>query len=414
MRAASVLGLLLLSPLAACNSRALPPSPTPVVAVVGSVPAPAAGQGLPLPPPIADAPKRPGLRWINSEGGGAGYLPVGDGDEIDDRARSFFMVGDVRGVKSVTGDHPRAALSIDADQICALTPSLVAVRARISLSISVGKPITAPGADCLKAVHPPALSFAAESRGPLSPVMTAILTRLDDCEAIGVEYAGDDIPRLLGDRASSADGRSLRSVTLTQSQISAEGIQALAKRKNLRAIGLRGMTSPKAGGIAGGSGLGALADLPDLERLDLSYGPVTDDDLAAFSSAKALRWLMLESTGIGDAGVARFAGSPDLEHIDVNFTNVGDVGLEALAGLRHVRTISLVRTSVTDRGAAALARMKSLREVRLDLTKVTDTGVEALLTLPDLGRLSVPQSVSVTAIEKWKRSHPKVRVDRYP
>ena len=243
--------------------------------------------------------------------------------------------------------------------------------------------------------------------------MTALLSRLDDCEALGVEYAGDDIARLLGDRASSPDSRSLRSITLAQSQLSADGIRALTKRKKLRAIGLRAMSSPKAAGMAVGSGLSALADLPELERLDLSYGPVTDDDLAAFSSAKALRWLMLESTKVGNAGLAHFAGSPDLEHIDANLTNVGDAALEALAALRYVRVISLVQTSVSDRGAAALARMKSLREIRLGATKVTDTGVEALLTLPELRRLSVPQTVSVAAIEKWKRTHPKVQIDRF-
>ena len=316
---------------------------------------------------VAISSADPALRWINTEGGGAGWLPRAEKDEP--QANSFMMVDGERGVRSVLAEQKRAAIALDADALCGVVPLLAAARDRISLDISLMKPITPAVVGCLRAVHPPAFSFTSTDRsdGALAEVERSLLTQLQDCEALGVHHAGNPAALLLGERAASPDGAALRSLSLPGSSLGADGIDALAKRRNLRAVALRGMGSPTSSKEKPGqTGLEALAKLPDLERLDLSYTAISDAELAAFANAKALRWLMLESTNIGDAGIARLAGLRTLEYLN------------------------------------------------LSATKVTEAGLEAMVALPSLRALAVPSAVAVAAVARWRKEHPLLHIDHYP
>jgi hypothetical protein len=379
-----------------------PPAPKPDVVSIAraSASAPLAEPPKPEPPPEPLAP----LGWTNTEGGGAGFLPVGG-------SQSFMGVDSVDGIRETLAHHRRVAFTLTPNRLCALAGALEPARARVSIDLDIMSPITLETEKCLERLHPPAVSFTMLS-GPdaktSSPAVMSILSHLDDCEALGIAYPDDDVARLLGDRAETPDGASLRSLALVHGRLSADAFAAIAKRRKLRALGFRGTNA--VGPKGSPTGIAALAVLPDLERLDLSYGNVTDDDLAAFGACKRLSWLMLESTKIDGHGVTALARSRGLTYVNLNATDVDDAAVEALANLPSVTYLGLYRTRVTDKGIAHLARMTSLEELTLEMTHVTSASFEVFAKLPKLRSVSLPGTIPRAEVEAFRAAHPKLDV----
>jgi hypothetical protein len=353
------------------------------------------------------APRQP-LRWVNHNdlGGGAGWSPV-DADR-----RGSIVVSGVEQARLATQDLRPRAVIIEPAHLCAVATVLRSAAPRISIDLAdAHTPITAEAADCLRSIRPAAMTFTISDppAGPLSTPVTTLLTQLFGCEALAVDHAGDAVAKLLGERAGSADGVSLRSLTLSHSLLSAEGLRALSTRKSLRAVGLPVMK--RADERSSATGLGELATLPELEWLDLAHGPVNDGDLGLLSRGRRLRWLSVAGTEIDDRGMTELSNAANLEYLDVGFTSITDAGVEALSRLTHLNTLTLSKTGVTDRGMVFVARLTSLRRLRLELTAVTDAGLTALGALPELRLLAVPKTVTPEAIERFRAEHPRVEIE---
>lgn len=108
--------------------------------------------------------------------------------------------------------------------------------------------------------------------------------------------------------------------------------------------------------------------------LDLSRTTVTDEALAALANLPELRRLNVANTKTGDAGFSALAASPRLEVLNAYGTALGDAGLQALAGSASLRKLYAWRTSVTSDGAAAAAQ--NLR-LSLELGAALDARVAA-------------------------------------
>lgn len=315
------------------------------------------------PPRVASS----SVRWVVSEGGAAGFLPAPEGGST-----SFHLVGDERGALSVSRQQTgQFSLAVDPPAVCKVLRALSGIdHKRLSLDVTHMGSLDTPGAACIRAFAPSALSFA--TNGQLGPTEVDLLTHLDGCEAIGVSYQSDEVAKLLGSRAKEPDTASLRTINLVMGQISAEGFAALAQRKNLRELGFRGISAKSRP-----SGIAVLAELPELERLDLSFGPINDDELASFARATTLRWLSLESTAVGDAGVLPIATRlTALEYVSLMFTKVTDTSVEALAKLPRLRWLRLSGTHVTPKVLDALTRSTTLEVLELPAT-ARGPGVDA-------------------------------------
>lgn len=308
-------------------------------------------------------------------------------------------------------EQGRAAITISPGHLCAAKAAFLAHAGAFSLDLDHMSPLSDDAVACVREIRPRALSFYAPSAPELSPLLMALLTHLDGVEALGVDGASDAIAKLLGERAKEPDGARLVIVNLVHGRISADGFRSLARREGLRALGFRGVSAL---GAKGETGIAALADLPLLEQIDLSYGPVTDGDLAAFSRAKRLEVLSLESTAVGDDGVVALAQVKTLRRLQLDFTQMGDRALEALAALPSLTELALRRTSVTDRGARALVTMTSIEKLYLASTQVTEASLDGLATLPKLRLLDLPDTWSVAAVERFKRARPEVEVWHHP
>jgi hypothetical protein len=156
-----------------------------------------------------------------------------------------------------------------------------------------------------------------------------------------------------------------------------------------------------------------LAVFKDLRSLDLSQSEVTDAGLKELAALTGLRTLRIEHTKVTNAGLKELAPLTELRKLSINANIAWGVGVEGLAALKGLRILelggearvkdpslkgfgalqglrhlNLWQTGVTDAGLKELANLKGLRTLVLADTKVTDEGVARLQrALPKCGIL---------------------------
>lgn len=205
----------------------------------------------------------------------------------------------------------------------------------------------------------------------------------------------------------------LRVLELERSEISSAGLAHLVELQLLEDVTIRYRELD-------GDAFAAFSTLPQLRRLILGPGELTDPkaenlglllelrelelDLEGFGDRAApqlatlieLERLALGGTDISDEGLEHLANLTKLRVLELHHTRVTKHGLEHLAGMQRLEVLELDHTDVVDEGVAHLAKLKSLRDLRLDNTLITDAALPHLLELENLERLNLANTV-VTA-----------------
>ncbi len=243
----------------------------------------------------------------------------------------------------------------------------------------------------------------------------------------------------------------IRSLGLDNSDVTEEGLKALAGMKNLADLDLSGVKKPTAKAFA------ALADCTKLEMLNLAETAIDDEALGKLDTLIALKELKLQSTKVAlkalgafakwtklrdldlsetpldETALASVAAAKDLEilviqkspHKDADLkpltkltklkkldlaesskiTGIGLAGLEASTGLE---TLLLNDTAISDDGMKAIAKFESVKMLDLDRTKVTDVGIKLLASPRSLVALSFEETTVgdnglLTVVDKAKK-----------
>ena len=149
--------------------------------------------------------------------------------------------------------------------------------------------------------------------------------------------------------------------------------------------------------------LAGLIPRADLDSLDLGRCElVTPDSLAAVGRLAGLRELVLTRAGVGgvpltDAGLGVVAQLKWLEKLEAALTEVTDSGFAAVAGLTAlVRAEFYDCARLTDVGIAHLSRLPTLYRLGLGNCGVTDMGLRRLVSLPNLSELTLEECHRVT------------------
>jgi len=123
----------------------------------------------------------------------------------------------------------------------------------------------------------------------------------------------------------------------------------------------------------------------EVQHVEFSNRPVTDDDVKVFHVLNEVAILNLENTQITDVGLGYLSDLRNLQWLRLDHTSVTDRGLLKLVNLRYLEVLDLGHTKITDAGLAHLRRLKFLHDVDLTGTQVTDAGVAELKrSLPGL------------------------------
>ncbi len=97
-----------------------------------------------------------------------------------------------------------------------------------------------------------------------------------------------------------------------------------------------------------------------------------DAELAALAPiAPALYWLDLGETGVTDAGLGALAAMKNLRRLQLDRTAITGTGLRALSGLSHLETLNLHGTRTSDADLSALESLPRLRSLYLWQTQVS-------------------------------------------
>ena len=150
----------------------------------------------------------------------------------------------------------------------------------------------------------------------------------------------------------------LESLDAGYAQITDVGLELLTPLTNLRELAIGGNKLADAG-------LQSLRQLPGLVYLDLSGAERTDSGLwsisltepglDAIATLKNLRHLRLSGTLVSSRGIGRLAGLTKIERLDLEgCQRIGDDVVPMLASFRNLQQVDLGGTRVTDKGVAAL------------------------------------------------------------
>lgn len=173
----------------------------------------------------------------------------------------------------------------------------------------------------------------------------------------------------------------LRTLRITDSQITDDGIQHLTHMKSLRELDLDSKHITD-------QGLDRLSELQMLTQLDLEGEHITDQGLAHLSEMASLTDLELASEQLTDQGLEHLKNMSSLTKLGLKSEKLTDQGLGNLSNLTSLTSLYLSSRLITDQGLRHLSDLKNLNYVRLRGTSVSQEGADQLRErLPRIRRI---------------------------
>jgi hypothetical protein len=145
-----------------------------------------------------------------------------------------------------------------------------------------------------------------------------------------------------------------------------------------------------------GAALPLLKPLPALKSLSVSGQQRTDSGL----------W----SVAVTDFNVVHIAQLGQLEALDLGGADLTDRGVAELARLKNLHTLDLRGTRVTGKGLAALSALPKLRHLKLWQARgIDDAAAPALLEMKALTALELPETNFTAAGLMQLSAHPSLK-----
>jgi hypothetical protein len=141
---------------------------------------------------------------------------------------------------------------------------------------------------------------------------------------------------------------------------------------------------PQIGGVdafdatgCGEKGFAALKELPNLRKLVIRGGQLSNGMANSISQCKELRHLWLVNCGVNDDEIAAMKKLTLLEHLALsNNAKITDKGMETVKGFERLQVLYLNNISITDKGLLELKALDGLRSLSVKGTKVTADAAE--------------------------------------
>jgi hypothetical protein len=132
------------------------------------------------------------------------------------------------------------------------------------------------------------------------------------------------------------------------------------------------------------------------------------------SPGKPVVYFMLFDSDISDASLLRIlAEMPDLEKLNLRHLVVGDALLEGLSQHSKLREVHLDDTLITDEGLQHLTSLPQLRQLTLAETRISDAGLLPLRRIKSLKYVRVPHTrVSTAGMRAFKQAMPGCAIVR--
>jgi hypothetical protein len=133
-----------------------------------------------------------------------------------------------------------------------------------------------------------------------------------------------------------------------------------------------------------------LAQMPDLEQLDLSHTRITDEGLLRLKPAPKIRDLNLfYAEWITDQGMTAIRGWKHLKRLNVRGTRISDGTLEIISGITGLESLDIANTQFTDNGLEHLITLVQLKELAMGGGRRGISKLSVLRMLPTLTHLDL-------------------------
>lgn len=162
--------------------------------------------------------------------------------------------------------------------------------------------------------------------------------------------------------------------------------------------------------ISKGSNLEFVMDEPgwvlslDVNRKDGNF------DFSSVKTLRRLSALRVLSGKVKEGTLAQLKNCPDL-YLLVLIAEITDEGMRSICNLQNLTKLD-VMGPITKRGLAFLVKLKKLERLYLYNTTLTDADLAPLGQLTQLKVLTLPKSVTESALARLRTKLPKAQIDR--
>lgn len=213
----------------------------------------------------------------------------------------------------------------------------------------------------------------------------------------------------------------LQVLDLRQTPVTDAGVGHLVSARNLRQLHVGGSSGARRIGldpIRSGATFGSISDLSclviaelkNLEVLDLSNTYITDEGLGYLKELTQLRELCIANTRITDQGLATLTGMKNLEVLNLGNTLITDAGMVYLKSLSMLRELDLSLTTIGVAGLEHLAGHAQLIKLNLNSTRVTDECATVLMEMPRLVEVNAFYTGMTSRTKKITEDHPALKL----
>lgn len=136
-------------------------------------------------------------------------------------------------------------------------------------------------------------------------------------------------------------------------------------------------------------GLGNLAGLAAVKRLQLTSTAVTDAALSNLAEMTNLEFLGLSNTRVRGEGLGKLRPMPNLKHLGLMHIGVDDAAAEFIGGCSQLEVLLMQDAAITDRGLEKFRGLAKLQMLNLTGAKITDAGLKSLSGMVSLKQLEL-------------------------
>ncbi len=176
--------------------------------------------------------------------------------------------------------------------------------------------------------------------------------------------------------------------------LTAEFAAEVAKCKSLQTLNMHRTTAVNDATLAI-----AVAGIPSLKSLDISYTSTTEASFEAIKPLAELEVLRISNTPIDGTRFTQLRKTGHwsmLKEFDASISNFGVNGTPGLMNLKNLEVLKLRKAYMTDKGLTALKTLKKVRVLDLSHNTFTDAGLVALLPLKKIEILELEGCKSIS------------------
>ncbi len=198
---------------------------------------------------------------------------------------------------------------------------------------------------------------------------------------------------------------SLRSVAVNYSTIGESDLSWLPGCRNLESLMLWHCRMSQVA-------MQSIATTYSLRELHLFDSSIPDGIGQACEKLPSLRTVSLGGSAISHAELLRVIQVESIVELDLSSRSISRNLVAAISERRGLKALYLSHTAIDDTQVRTLSKCPDLEILACDYTKITDRSLDYLGDMKSLRALHVEgcESITMTALEKWRDAHPEVVV----